>query len=93
MLPRGDPRIADCAVDFSFSGLKSAAIRWIRDQGHLIEGHPAEVLLDLADETGADLIVVGSRGIRHGTRFLRGSVSSRVASHATTSFLVVHHDE
>jgi nucleotide-binding universal stress UspA family protein len=61
-------------------------------EGHLIEGHPAEVILDLADETGADLIVVGSRGIRHGTRFLRGSVSTRIASHAKTSFLIVHHD-
>lgn len=65
----------------------------VEHEGHLIEGHPAEVLLDLAEETGADLIVVGSRGIRRGTRFLHGSVSTRIASHATTSFLVVHHDD
>jgi nucleotide-binding universal stress UspA family protein len=65
----------------------------VRHQGHLIEGDPAEAILDLADATGADLIVVGSRGLSRGTRFLRGSVSTRVASHARTSFLVIHHEE
>jgi N6-L-threonylcarbamoyladenine synthase len=32
-LPR--PRLADSRFDFSFSGLKSAAVRWIRDHGNL----------------------------------------------------------
>lgn len=65
----------------------------VRHEGHLIEGDPAEAILDLADATGADLIVVGSRGLSRGTRFLRGSVSTRIANHARTSFLVVHHEE
>ncbi len=47
---------------------------------------PARAILDVA----ADLIIVGSRGLAHGTRFLRGSVSSRIANHAQTSFLVIH---
>jgi nucleotide-binding universal stress UspA family protein len=64
----------------------------VRHQSHLIEGDPAAAILDHAEAAGADLIVVGSRGIRHGARFLRGSVSTRIATHARPSFLVVHHD-
>ena len=66
--------------------------------GHFVEDHPAAAILQVAEEVDADLIVVGSRGLGRGTRFLRGSVSTRVAGHAKTSFLVIHdhdhdHDE
>lgn len=37
-----------------------------------------------------DLVVVGSRGLGGVQRFLRGSVSARIATHAPTSVLVVH---
>ena len=64
-------------------------------KGHLVEDDPASAILDLADDVGADLVIVGSRGLGRVARFLRGSVSTRVASHARTSFLVVtdHHDD
>jgi len=47
-LPR--PRIKDAPFDFSFSGLKSAAVRWIRDQGLEATGaeSPSTALVDLA---------------------------------------------
>lgn len=60
--------------------------------GHLIDRDPASAILDVADEVDADLVIVGSRGLGRGTRFLRGSVSSKVASHSTRSFLVIHVD-
>lgn len=74
-----------------------AAAELLRDAGvghvtHLADGDAAEAVLEVADEVDADLVVVGSRGLRRGTRFLRGSVSSKVASHARCSFLVVHDD-
>lgn len=62
-------------------------------KGHFVDGHPAKAILDVAEDVDADLIVVGSRGIGRGTRYIRGSVSARVASHAKTSFLVVHDHE
>jgi len=62
----------------------------VEHRGHLVEGHPAGEILDLADEVDADLIIVGSRGLGRATRFIRGSVSSRVATHAKTSFMVIH---
>jgi N6-L-threonylcarbamoyladenine synthase len=48
-LPR--PRLRDAPFDFSFSGLKSAAIRWIREHGICAtdgDDEPSSVLCDLA---------------------------------------------
>lgn len=61
--------------------------------GRLVEGDPASAILDAADEIDADLVIVGSRGLGAASRFLRGSVSSRVATHARTSALVVRGDD
>ena len=46
-------------------------------------------MLDVADDVRATMIVVGSRGLGRGTRFIRRSVSSRIANHAKTSFMVI----
>jgi nucleotide-binding universal stress UspA family protein len=53
------------------------------------EGDPAQVLIDVAQEVGADLIVVGARGLTPIERFLLGSVSSKLAHHATCDLLIV----
>jgi nucleotide-binding universal stress UspA family protein len=47
------------------------------------------VILDEAESWGADLIVVGSHGYRAWERFLLGSVSQSVVSHAKCSVEVV----
>jgi nucleotide-binding universal stress UspA family protein len=57
--------------------------------GHAREGDPAAALIDLAWELDADLIVVGSRGMRGGRRFLLGPVPDRVSHHAPCSVLIV----
>jgi nucleotide-binding universal stress UspA family protein len=66
--------------------------RGLEHVGHLVEEQPAAAILDVADEVDADMIIVGSRGLGRGTRLLRGSVSTRVAGHAKTSFMVIHHN-
>lgn len=66
--------------------------RGVRHQGHFVDDDPASAILDVADSVGADLIVVGTRGLGRVERFLRGSVSARVANHARTSLMMVHHD-
>jgi nucleotide-binding universal stress UspA family protein len=55
--------------------------------GRVVNGHPAEVLLDAA--TGADLLVVGSRG--HGTfaDALLGSVGQYCVHHAHCPVLIM----
>jgi nucleotide-binding universal stress UspA family protein len=54
----------------------------------LREGDPASGLIDLAAETGADLITVGAQGDCEADRFLLGSVSARVLRHAGCSVFV-----
>jgi nucleotide-binding universal stress UspA family protein len=53
-------------------------------------GEPADALLVLAEEIGADLIVVGNRGMTGVRRYLLGSVADRVAHHAPCSVHIVH---
>ena len=54
----------------------------------IIEGHPAEILLNQAE--GADLLVVGSRGHGGFVGTLLGSVSNHCVQHATCPVVVVH---
>jgi nucleotide-binding universal stress UspA family protein len=56
---------------------------------HAREGDPADVIIRVAEELGAELIVVGSRGLAGLERFLLGSVSSKLSQHAPTSLMVV----
>ena len=50
-------------------------------------GDPADVIISTADEVGADLIVVGSKGLR-GTRRILGSVPNTVAHKAGCHVLI-----
>lgn len=67
--------------------------RGIDHVGHFVDEHAAAAILDLADEVDADLIVVGTRGLGRMERFVRGSVSARIANHARTSLMMIHHDD
>jgi nucleotide-binding universal stress UspA family protein len=57
-----------------------------------VHGWPAEVLLRLADEQDADMVVVGRSGLGRFGRFLLGSVSSSVVQHASVPVTVVAHE-
>ncbi|NJR50817.1 MAG: universal stress protein [Leptolyngbyaceae cyanobacterium CSU_1_3] len=52
-------------------------------------GDPAEEIIRLANIYDADLIVIGSRGLRGMQRILLGSVSSQIVADAPCSVLVV----
>jgi nucleotide-binding universal stress UspA family protein len=56
----------------------------------LREGDPAEGLIDVAEEEGIDLIIVGNRGMTGAKRFLLGSVPNQVSHHAPCNVLIVH---
>jgi nucleotide-binding universal stress UspA family protein len=60
---------------------------------HVHEGDPANVLIDVAGENDADMIVVGARGETGLRRFMLGSVSAKLAHHATRSLLIVREPE
>jgi nucleotide-binding universal stress UspA family protein len=50
------------------------------------------VILDVAQEQNADLIVVGARGLNAFERFLLGSVSSKLSHHAPCTLMIVRED-
>jgi nucleotide-binding universal stress UspA family protein len=52
-------------------------------------GHPAEVIVRIAEDDGHDLIVLGSRGLSAIRSFLLGSVSDKVSHHAHCPVLIV----
>jgi nucleotide-binding universal stress UspA family protein len=58
-------------------------------QTHAVEGDPAEGILTVAEETKADLIVVGNKGMTGARRFLLGSVPNNISHHAPCSVMVV----
>jgi nucleotide-binding universal stress UspA family protein len=53
------------------------------------EGDAADAILDVAEETNADLIVVGNKGMTGTKRFLLGSVPNKVSHHAPGSVLII----
>jgi len=60
-------------------------------RGELVEGPPAQALLDHAGT--ADLLVVGSRGLGGFKSLLLGSVSQQVVHHAPCPVVIVPGDE
>lgn len=65
----------------------------LRRRGHatetvVVRGRPADVLLAEADDLGADLVVVGNRGLGVAASALLGSVSATLVDHAACPVLV-----
>ena len=58
-------------------------------ESEIIHGYPKNVILEEAEKWGADLIVLGARGLNAIERFLLGSVSRAVATHAKCSVEIV----
>jgi len=79
---------AQMIVERALEKLKSR-VNKIAIDGQCLPGPPRTVILDEAETWGADLIVVGSHGYRAWERFLLGSVSQSVVSHAKCSVEVV----
>jgi nucleotide-binding universal stress UspA family protein len=57
---------------------------------HARQGDPSDVILDVAEELGADLVIVGNKGMTGAKRFMLGSVPDRISHHANCSVLIVH---
>jgi nucleotide-binding universal stress UspA family protein len=69
--------------------------KWIEESGgtvketHLREGRAEEEIVEVAEEIGAGLIVLGSRGHGRLRRALMGSVSDAVVRHAHCPVTIV----
>jgi nucleotide-binding universal stress UspA family protein len=90
------PEAADWAPDpdFKVDAVLDKAATLAKSEGAEVEIHApkadaADALIAVADREGADLIVVGNRGMT-GARRLLGSVPNKVTHHAPCSVLVVN---
>jgi nucleotide-binding universal stress UspA family protein len=63
--------------------------RWPQASAQVADGDPRSVIPSTAAAWGADLVVVGARGVGAFTRLLLGSVSTSVVRHARCPVLVV----
>ena len=98
---KGGPVVAECydpeeeqaisrtllegaATRLSAAGVGSAITKEIE------VGDPADAILTVAADEGIDLIIMGSRGLNAAKRFLLGSVSTKVSTHAPCAVLVAH---
>ena len=76
-----DATLADAAERVGAAGVESRI--------YAREGDPADAILDVAEEVGSDLIVVGNKGMTGAKRFLLGSVPNKVSHHAPCSVMIV----
>jgi nucleotide-binding universal stress UspA family protein len=81
--PRED---VDATLGEAVSAARAAGVEVER---YAREGDPADAILDVAEEQGAQLIVVGNKGLTGARRFLLGSVPNRVSHHAPCSVLII----
>jgi len=81
--------LARATLDKAVQTMKQSQSGKLTISSEVMRGFPKEVVLDEADRWRADLIVVGSHGYRGLTRFMLGSVSQAIASHARCSVEIV----
>ena len=81
-ISRVEAVLEDAADRARSSGVKAAT--------HARTGDPAAVLLDVAEELDASLLVVGNKGIGSAKRFVLGNVPGKVVHHSPCSTYVVH---
>lgn len=88
-LEKSEKEKARAATDKAVAHLRTAQGSAVEIDAVMLDGKAEDVILDEAERWGANLIVVGSHGYSGFRRFLLGSVSNAIASHAKCSVEIV----
>jgi nucleotide-binding universal stress UspA family protein len=78
----GGQRICDEVV-------RRAAAAGVHAEAHCMGGDPADALISIAKDVGANVIVVGNRGMSGKKRLVLGSVPNKVSHHSPCNLLIV----
>lgn len=78
-------RLEQAAAELRSRGLEVTA--------HLLSGLPSQMILELAEERAADLVVLGTRGLTGLRHLLLGSTSQRVIQRCHRPVLTVHPED
>ena len=76
-------------IDFLQSLAEKATEAGVKAEYSQLTGNPGRTICELADTWNADLILVGSRGLKGLKEMFLGSVSNYVTHHAPCSVLIV----
>ena len=80
---------AKTIIDNAVRKLSEVSDKTLKITREIIGGPPSQVIVEEAQKWGADLIVMGSRGLGAWNRLLLGSVSNAVVHHAKCSVEIV----
>ncbi|HEX9504371.1 MAG TPA: universal stress protein, partial [Acidimicrobiia bacterium] len=61
----------------------------VKCKTHGVAEDAADAIMEIAENEGADLIVIGNRGLSSAKRFLLGNVPNKITHHAPCSVLIV----
>jgi nucleotide-binding universal stress UspA family protein len=92
--PEGAAKVWAIHPDDAVENILSQAVAGVRLAGvdatpHAIKRDPADALIEVADEVGASMIVVGSKGMHGARRLALGNVPNKVSHHARCNVLIV----
>lgn len=66
-----------------------AAEAGVRVAVYARQGDAADAILDVAEERGADLVIIGNKGMTGAKRFLLGSVPNKVSHYAPCAVMII----
>jgi nucleotide-binding universal stress UspA family protein len=89
--PTPDAQV-EAVVGEALAAVRAGSGGDVKVKSHTRTGDAADALLEVADEEGADLIIVGNRGMHSAKRFVLGSVPNKVSHRARCSVLIVATD-
>jgi nucleotide-binding universal stress UspA family protein len=95
--PEGAAKIWQPLPDSHVESTLSQAAAGIRMKNvevrtHALEKDPADAILEVAEKVGADMIVVGNKGMHSASRFVLGNVPNKVSHRARCNVLIVSTD-
>ena len=82
-------KAAQTVMDDALLKLSTIGDKTLKLSSEIVQGPPGQAIVEEAERWGADLILMGSRGLGAWKRLLLGSVSSAVVHHAKCSVEVV----
>jgi len=88
-LDRLDADVADNGAALLAAAASECENAGVKVESHLVRSDPADALLGVATNVGADLLVVGNRGMSGIKRFVLGSVPNRISHHTPCNLLIV----